>query len=139
MATRQGQSTRRQTSVAPRFNGGGAAPPVDDGVNVVVVVGEVARDASSVETADGTVYTGFDVVCRGPHGRTVVPVTVEGEFPVRAGEKVAVLGRVNKRFYAAGPGLASRTDVRAEKAVIIRRKDQVSRVISAAVSLLGAA
>lgn len=106
-------------------------------VNVVVIVGETARDASATESADGTVYTSFEVVCRNVHGRTLVPVTVEGECALQAGQRVAVLGRVHKRFFAAGAGLASRTDVRAERVTVVRRKSQVARVIASAAGNLG--
>lgn len=108
-----------------------------DGVNVVVIVGEVAGDATYLERDNGQVFTSFDVIARDVAGRTVVPVTMEDEFPVSQGERVAVLGRVNKRFFAAGKGLSTRTDVRAEKVVIVRRKDHVSRVITAAAAALG--
>ena len=107
-----------------------------DHVNAVIVVGEVARDASLAETADGRVFVSFDVVCRTDEGRTVVPVTLEGEMAVNAGETVVVSGAVHKRFFAAGAGLASRTDVRAHKVTVVRRKDQVARALAVHRALL---
>jgi len=98
-------------------------------VNVVVVVGEVSRDATVTEAGDGRVFTSFDVVCRGADGRTVVPVTLEADNPLRAGTRVAVFGTVNKRFYAAGAGLASRTDVRADRVTVVRRPAQLVRLM----------
>ena len=106
-------------------------------INTVVVIGEVARDATVVEREDGQVFTSFDVICRIASGRTVVPITAEQELAVAEGARVAILGRVNKRFFAAGTGLASGTDVRADKVTVIRRKDHVSRVIAAAAASLG--
>ncbi|MEY2710523.1 MAG: hypothetical protein RL487_306 [Actinomycetota bacterium] len=98
-------------------------------VNVVVVVGEVSRDATVTEAGDGRVFTSFDVVCRGADGRTVVPVTLEADNPLTAGTRVAVFGTVNKRFYASGAGLAARTDVRADRVTVVRRPAQLVRLI----------
>ncbi len=106
---------------------GGPVMSVD--VNVVAIVGEVSRDATVTETGDGRVFTSFDVVCRGPEGRSVVPVSMEGENPLPAGTRVAVFGSVNKRFFAAGGGLAARTDVRAGKVTVVRRSGQVGRFL----------
>lgn len=121
----------------------GTTPPADnhdrehDDTNVVVIVGQAHRDASGSASGDGGMLSTFDVICRTPQGRTVVPVTVEGECSVRAGQRVAVLGRVHKRFFASGAGLSSRTDVRADRVTVIRRKDQVARVIAGAAGILG--
>lgn len=104
---------------------------------MVVVVGEVAREVSSVQSTDGQTYSSLDVVCHTTNGRSVVPVTVTGDFFAEPGQRVALIGRVHKRFYSSGAGLASRTDVRADRIVVIRRRDQVSRVISEALALLG--
>lgn len=109
----------------------------DEDVNLVVIVGHAARDATVTESGDGTIFTSFDAVCRIDGTRAVVPVTLEGECAVTAGARIAVLGRVNKRFFASGAGLASRTDVRADKVTVVKRRDQVSRVIAAAVGSLG--
>ena len=98
-------------------------------VNAVVIVGEVSRDATVTVTGDGRVFTSFDVVCRGAEGRTVVPVTQEGDNPLTSGTRVAVYGSVNKRFFAAGGGLASRTDVRAGRVTVVRRPGQVDRIL----------
>ena len=64
---------------------------VQDHVNVSFVVGSAQKDGSVTETEDGRVFTSFDLVVRGSEGRTVVPVTYEGEVLVREGEKVAVI------------------------------------------------
>ena len=106
-------------------------------INLAVIIGEVARDATCTETDDGRVFTNFDIVSRTEAGRTVVPVTVEGNEDVTAGEVVAVTGHVSKRFFSTGRGMASRTDVRADKVVVIRRKDQVTRFLAGVMKGLG--
>lgn len=98
-------------------------------VNAVVIVGEVSREATVTETGDGRVFTSFDVVCRMPDGRSVVPVTQEGENPLAAGTRVVVFCSVKKRFFAAGGGLAARTDVRAGRVAVVRRPGQVDRFL----------
>ena len=108
---------------------GQPAPQLPTDVNAVVIVGEVSRDATVTETGDGRVFTSFDVVCRGAGGRTVVPVTQEGENPLASGTRVAVHGSVNKRFFAGGGGLAARTDVRAGRVTVVRRHGQVDRFL----------
>lgn len=131
MVARGVESNRKSSSRSDRSTAD------QDDLNVVVIVGQAARDAAVIESPDGTVLASFDLVCRIDGVRTVVPVTTEGDCAVTAGSRVAVLGRVNKRFFSSGNGLASRTDVRGEKVVVIRRRDQVSRVIAAAVGILG--
>jgi hypothetical protein len=116
---------------------GPGAPNTVGDVNTVAIVGEVSRDATVTETADGRVFTSFDVVCRGPEGRSVVPVSQEGENPLRAGTRVAVFGSVNKRFFAAAGGLAARTDVRAGKVTVVRRPGQVGRFLQGVAEGLG--
>ncbi|NBU37260.1 MAG: hypothetical protein EBS32_03330 [Actinobacteria bacterium] len=106
-------------------------------LNLAVVVGEVARDATRVDMGDGRVFTNFDLVSREGGVRTVVPVTYEGEMEIAAGELAAVSGHVNKRFFASGSGMASRTDVRADKVTIVRRRDQVSRFMAGVLKGLG--
>jgi hypothetical protein len=59
----------------------------------------------------------------------VVPVTLEADNPLTAGTRVAVFGTVNKRFYAAGAGLAARTDVRADRVTVVRRPAQLVRLM----------
>jgi hypothetical protein len=105
----------------------------DTCVNIAVVVGEVPRDATRTETGDGRVYTNFDVVSRSGGVRSTVPVTYEGDMEIVAGATVAVSGFVNKRFFASGGSMASRTDVRAQRVSIIRRSDQLTRFMAGVV------
>jgi hypothetical protein len=104
----------------------------------VVVVGTVPKDAVVTEASDGRTYTSFDVVCRLEGARCVVPVTAPRSLDIRADSRVAVLGRVEKRFFPSGSGFVSRTDVRAETITVLRRSSQLSRVLAAAVEHLSA-
>ena len=106
-------------------------------INLAVIVGEVARDATRVDTGDGRVFTNFDVVSRAGGVRSVVPVTFEGHMEIAAGDQVAVTGFVNKRFFASGATMVSRTDVRAGRITVIRRRDQVSRFVAGVIKSLG--
>ena len=122
--------------IRPEGQNMGAAH-IETHLNLAVIIGEVARDATCMETDDGRTFTNFDLVCRTEEGRTVVPVTVEGNEAVSAGEVVAVAGHVSKRFFSTGRGMASRTDVRADKVVVIRRKDQITRFVAGVMKGLG--
>ena len=97
------------------------AAEADNHVNVAIVIGEVARDATRTDRGDGRVFTNFDVVSRIDGARTVVPVTFEGDMDMAAGELVAVCGHIHKRFFASGSSMASRTDLRADKVTEIGR------------------
>lgn len=112
----------------------GKAPSGD--TNLVVVVGTVPKDAVVTEATDGRVYTSFDVVCRLEGVRTVVPVTAARSLDIPADTRVAVLGRVEKRFFPSGSGFMSRSDVRAETVTVLRRSSQLSRVLAVAVGHL---
>ena len=130
-------SAVKKASPAQESTSGRTQSSDRDDVNLAVVVGRAAKDAVTTESADGSVYTSFDIVCHADGVRSVVPVSCQGECAVLAGQRVAVTGTVHKRFFAAGAGLASRTDVRADMVRIITRKDHVSRVIASAVAVLG--
>ncbi|MGA1363198.1 MAG: hypothetical protein ACO36A_09785 [Ilumatobacteraceae bacterium] len=120
--------TRTQQDKTPK------APSGD--TNLVVVVGTVQKDAVVTEATDGRIYTSFDVVCRLEGIRTVVPVTVARSLDIPADTRVAVLGRVEKRFFPSGAGFMSRSDVRAESVTVLRRSSQLSRVLAVAIGHL---
>lgn len=109
----------------------------DQHLNMAVIIGEAAKDATRVDMGDGRVFTNFDVVSRDGGARRVIPVTVEGDVEVVAGDLVALSGHVNKRFFATGSAMASRTDVRADKVTVIRRRDQRSRFLAGVMKGLG--
>lgn len=109
----------------------------DSHLNLSLVIGEVVHGATVTEARDGRIYTSFDLVCRCDSGRVVVPVTVEHELSLEEGICVAVVGQVVKRFFPSASGMASRTDLRAREVTVLRRNDQVARVIRRFAAVLG--
>ena len=128
MTSKKKSPDRGRTSRTAGGDEAGTDPAAEDHVNVTFVVGSAQKDGSVTETEDGRVFTSFDLVVRAGGGRAVVPVTFEGEVLVREGEKVAVIGAVEKRFYPSGGRLTSRTDVRAVRVTVVRRASQVEKV-----------
>ena len=128
MTSKKKSPDRGRTSRSAGGDEAGTDPAAEHHVNVTFVVGSAQKDGSVTETEDGRVFTSFDLVVRADGGRAVVPVTFEGEVLVREGEKVAVIGAVEKRFYPSGGRLTSRTDVRAVRVTVVRRASQVEKV-----------
>lgn len=107
------------------------------GINVSVVVGVVASEPQFRTNAEGETLMSFDVVCVGDHGRLTVPISFAGESEaVVEGAEVCVTGFVRRRFFRAGPSVASRTEIVAEHVVPVRRKAQVRKVVQNAVENL---
>ena len=128
MTSKKKSPDRGRTSRSAGGDEAGTDPAAEHHVNVTFVVGSAQKDGSVTETEDGRVFTSFDLVVRADGGRAVVPVTFEGEVLVREGEKVAVIGAVEKRFYPSGGRLTSRSDVRAVRVTVVRRASQVEKV-----------
>ena len=128
MTSKKKSPDRGRTSRSAGGDEAGTDPAAEHHVNVTFVVGSAQKDGSVTEIEDGRVFTSFDLVVRADGGRAVVPVTFEGEVLVREGEKVAVIGAVEKRFYPSGGRLTSRTDVRAVRVTVVRRASQVEKV-----------
>ena len=128
MTSKKKSPDRGRTSRSAGGDEAGTDPAAEHHVNVTFVVGSAQKDGSVTEIEDGRVFTSFDLVVRADGGRAVVPVTFEGEVLVREGEKVAVIGAVEKRFYPSGGRLTSRTDVRALRVTVVRRASQVEKV-----------
>jgi len=84
--------------------------------NIAVVVGVLTRDPEVRELPDGQVIVELDVkVAEAAKGSSVVPVSWSGgKATFGAGDVVVVVGRVRRRFWNAGGGPMSRTDVLAE-------------------------
>ena len=85
-------------------------------MNIVVLQGVVTRPAEVRELADGTTLALLDVATETANGRLVVPVAWPA--PDRAlpkdGIEVVVAGHVHRRFFRAGGGTQSRTEVVAD-------------------------
>ena len=100
------------------------------GLNIVVLVGEVTSPPVSRDLADGSVVSTFDMATRTDAGRVSVPVSVSGDgASAEVGSHVIVTGYVRRRFFRAGSGVASRTEVVASIATPLRRRAQVRRAL----------
>lgn len=109
------------------------------GLNIVVLVGEVTSPPVSRDLADGSVVSTFDLATRTAAGRVSVPVSVSGDGGMaEVGSRVLVSGYVRRRFFRAGSGVASRTEVVASVATPLRRKAQVRRALESATDELSA-
>lgn len=116
------QLKKRQTRVGKESSSRDSAL----GVNVVVLRGVVTSGPVERELPNGDVVTSLDVATQTVEGRLLVPVVaVDQTVSVDEGDEVVVLGQVRRRFFRAGSGVQSRTEVVAEKVI---RASQVARV-----------
>ena len=91
-------------------------------LNLVVVIGELARPAQLVELPSGTRLAMLEVTVRRLDAPAeVVPVSWQDPAgwieEMQPGSAVAVSGRVRRRFFRAGGTTQSRTEVVAERVV----------------------
>lgn len=116
------QLKKRQTRVGKESSSRDSAL----GVNVVVLRGVVTSGPVERELPNGDVVTSLDVATQTVEGRLLVPVVaVDQTVSVDEGDEVVVLGQVRRRFFRAGSGVQSRTEVVAGKVI---RASQVARV-----------
>jgi single-strand DNA-binding protein len=93
--------------------------------NVVVLIGRLARPAETRELPSGDRMVAYEVTVDRPGERAeTVPVVWMGA-PASASdhdvdERMLVVGRVRRRFFRAGGGTQSRTEVVAEAVVNAR-------------------
>lgn len=113
-------------------------------MNIVVLVGSLARPPLPRTLPSGDVVVGFEVTVRPPEGRPeTVPVVWPGAPPsaltIPVGEEVVVTGRVQRRFFRTGGATASRTEVLAGGLVPTRHLRRARRLVDAAAAELVAA
>jgi single-strand DNA-binding protein len=89
-------------------------------LNVVVVLGSLAKPVQVKVLPSGSSLTSFDVVVRkADQVADTVPVVLfdapQGVPELAAGETILVVGRVRRRFFRSGPSTQSRTEVVADK------------------------
>lgn len=107
-------------------------------MNLVVLVGVLARPAQDVELPSGDRLLSLEVTVRRPDG-AAEPVPVQWpDAPawastLDAGTEVAVLGRVRRRFFRAGGVTQSRTEVVAARVVRSSTGARVRSLLSEAV------
>lgn len=112
-------------------------------MNVVVVRGRLSRPAVEKVLASGNRLVALEVTVPRPGERadTVPVVWIDAPPAVAlldAGEEVLVVGRVRRRFFRAGGGTASRTEVAAERVVPTAHTRRVASALAAAVAVLEA-
>ena len=112
--------------------------------NVVVLIGRLARPAETRELPSGDRLVAYEVTVDRPGERAeTVPVVWVGA-PPSAGdhdvdERMLVIGRVRRRFFRAGGGTQSRTEVVAEAVVNARHAKRASAALQRAQARLGEA
>ena len=112
------------------------ATETKDGVdlNVVVIVGEVTSPLVVRTLNNGDIASSFDITMSTAEGRVSVPIALAGESDlVVVGANMCVVGIVRRRFFRAGAGVTSRTEVLAEKVTLVRRKAQVRKYLEQAI------
>lgn len=109
-------------------------------MNVCIVRGVLSRPPEVRELRSGGVVVEYDVSVAAHDGRpteTVPVVWFEAPEPARQlepGEVVVVVGRVRRRFFRAGAGVQSRTEVVADKVVLGRRAKVAERIVNEALA-----
>ncbi|MDW3218784.1 MAG: hypothetical protein R8F63_09240 [Acidimicrobiales bacterium] len=99
-------------------------------INIAVLRGVLAADAHLTELADGRTVHNFEVRADG----AAVPIAwYDAKRPPRllAGQDVVVAGRVRRRWFRAGGGSQSRTEVVAQR-VVKGGSARADRVVEAA-------
>ena len=112
--------------------------------NVVVLIGRLARPAEARELPSGDRLVAYEVTVDRPGERAeTVPVVWMGA-PASAAdhdvdERMVVVGRVRRRFFRAGGGTQSRTEVVAEAVVNARHTKRVAAALERAQARLAEA
>lgn len=111
-------------------------------MNITVLRGRLSRPPELRELPSGDVLVGYDVTIAATDGRraesvpVVWPAAPAGAVDLEPETEVVVVGRVRRRFFRAGGGTQSRTEVVADQVVPARQAKRAARVVAAA---LGAA
>ena len=110
------------------------------GLNLVVVRGVLSSDPVERTLASGDRLVQLEVTARDRKGAaSSVPVAwfTTAAVAWETGEEIVVTGSVRRRFFQAGGGPASRTEVVADRVVSTRHTAKVATVLADAVSRLG--
>ena len=110
-------------------------------LNMAVVIGNLAKPVDVRSLPSGDSVASFDLqVLQADKPPDTVPVTLS-ETPERAadwpvGEQLLVIGRVRRRFFRVGSGTQSRTEVVAEKVLLLYgEEDAVAALAEAGTAL----
>jgi single-strand DNA-binding protein len=106
-------------------------------MNVVVLIGRLARPAESRELPSGDRLVAYEVTVDRPGERAETVPVVWMDAPVSAvdhdvDERMVVVGRVRRRFFRAGGATQSRTEVVAEAVVNARHAKRVAAALERA-------
>ncbi len=102
-----------------------------EGVNLVILIGEVTSPPVQRTLQTGEVVSSFDIATHVQEGRISVPIACVGESETtHVGDSVCVVGIVRRRFFRSGAGVTSRTEVLAEQVISMRRKATVRKAVS---------
>lgn len=112
--------------------------PIDDAVelDLVILSGHLSSDPTVRELPSGDRMWSYEVTVREPdRAASSVPVVLFADDgpPAEEGTRVAVVGRVRRRFFRAGGATVSRTEVVADEVVVLRRRRDAERVLRRAV------
>jgi single-strand DNA-binding protein len=111
-------------------------------MDLVVLSGHLSSEPTERELPSGDVMRTYEVTVREPgHVAASVPVVMVGGRPpdASAGDRVAVVGRIRRRFFRAGGATASRTEVLADDVVVVRRRRDLDRLMRRATGRLDSA
>ena len=111
-------------------------------MNVVALVGRLARPAQQKELESGTRLVRYEVTVAGPEQRAETVPVVWFDPPARAvepdvDEEVVVVGRVRRRFYKAGGLTQSSTEVVADAVVPARHAKRARAALDDVVARVG--
>lgn len=112
--------------------------------NVVVLIGRLARPAETRQLPSGDRLVAYEVTVERPGERAETVPVVWVNAPASAGdhdvdERMLVVGRVRRRFFRAGGGTQSRTEVVAEAVVNAKHGKRAAAALQRAQSLLAEA
>ena len=106
-------------------------------MNVVVLIGRLARPAEARELPSGDRLVAYEVTVARPGERAETVPVVWVNAPASAvdhdvDERMLVVGRVRRRFYRAGGATQSRTEVVAEAVVKARHAKRAAAALERA-------
>lgn len=108
-------------------------------LDLAAVIGTLSSDPATTELASGSVLVRYEVTARHAGGTDSVPVSwIDPPRPpaVRAGDRVAVVGHVRRRFFRAGRTTRSATEIAATWVGRARSTRRVAAVLGQALDAL---
>jgi single-strand DNA-binding protein len=111
-------------------------------MNVVVLRGVLSSPPQARELRSGDIVVNYEVTTPGREGQGADSVPVAWFAPtggaaaadVDSGTEVVVIGRVKRRYFRAGGGTQSRTEVVADKVLPARRAKAAERAVADALA-----